>query len=607
MLHINIEDSNLRHGVLIGYKLSKLEWIWEETDGQYKKELTDGINEIISLTSIKNICINKLSYRAFNNIILNYYLKTNTEIYYAMLIGIAIQRYMLVGSSKSDKNNNELYNLSYSSLNTIPMNIISEKNELFNFIKKYKNKQLSEIIEGLIEYNQEGSQVKHKHDKMDVKNKPTLFLSYNEKDSPIANIIEKKLMNESNNKIEVMRYTRVPYKESFKKFMNSIQKSDYVLCIVSDSYLKSQACMYEIGEVIKDHEFEEKLLFVVLSENDRKYYKDNKNNLKVANIYGDEKNRINYIKYWEQEYKKLKEEIEGLNFIEAHKNPAAKLSEIRNICNNNISDFLTYLNDNNGKNFDELYSNNFRDILDLIFKNNNNILNINDKINKYSFTFEIENNNVKVDFKTKSSIREWFTDGGEESFEINVYDYRIDKINTLLEEMNLALENGKDLNDNEEKMYFELKYKKNLIEQELKIKAKACEIFFLDKIFQSYMGMFVVTSLIDYISKILLYDYYNDIQIKANDKNHVLIDFIFIGNFYFTTPVSEEDINKIFGNSKYRYIYGDVLDLGNKLLVGDVGVNFFIYLAENIINGKNLSLMSDKRVFNIFNYQMGLH
>lgn len=30
--------------------------------------------------------------------------------------------------------------------------------------------------------------------------------------------------------------------------------------------------MYEVGEIIKDHHFNEKLIFVVLSENERKYY-----------------------------------------------------------------------------------------------------------------------------------------------------------------------------------------------------------------------------------------------------------------------------------------------------------------------------------------------
>lgn len=36
--------------------------------------------------------------------------------------------------------------------------------------------------------------------------------------------------------------------------------------------------MYEVGEIIKDHNFKERLLFVIIVENERKYYYDNENN-----------------------------------------------------------------------------------------------------------------------------------------------------------------------------------------------------------------------------------------------------------------------------------------------------------------------------------------
>ena len=44
--------------------------------------------------------------------------------------------------------------------------------------------------------------------------------------------------------------------------MDTIQEHDYVLTVVSDTYLKRQACMYEVGEIIKDHHYKDKLLFV---------------------------------------------------------------------------------------------------------------------------------------------------------------------------------------------------------------------------------------------------------------------------------------------------------------------------------------------------------
>lgn len=198
--------------------------------------------------------------------------------------------------------------------------------------------------------------------------KPTLFLSYCEKDTVIANIIENELKYHTNDGIEISRYTRVPYKGSFKAFMSSIQEHDFVLCIVSDSYLKSQACMYEVGEIIKDNDFDKKLLFVVLTENDCKYY-PTKEDLNAANIYGDVKNRLQYIKYWQKRYEEISKDINEINNLEATFHQLGKQKEVGNIYRNDLSEFLEYLADENGKKFDELYYDNFIDIIKWIFPN----------------------------------------------------------------------------------------------------------------------------------------------------------------------------------------------------------------------------------------------
>ena len=54
--------------------------------------------------------------------------------------------------------------------------------------------------------------------------------------------------------------------------MKTIQEHDFVLTVVSDTYLRRQACMYEVGEIIRDHHYKDRLLFIVLRENERKYY-----------------------------------------------------------------------------------------------------------------------------------------------------------------------------------------------------------------------------------------------------------------------------------------------------------------------------------------------
>ena len=199
--------------------------------------------------------------------------------------------------------------------------------------------------------------------------KPTLFLSYCSTDECIADIIEKALNSETDSRITISRYTRLPYKQSFKQFMESIPEHDFMLCIVSDSYLKSQACMYEIGEIIKDHQYKRKLLFVVLNENDQKYYPDTNKRSAAAKVYGSELNRLAYVRFWKEKYEQLESEIRLINDPEATNRSSLALHEIGKIYRNDISEFLSFLSTYNGKSFEELYSNKFADLIDWIFRN----------------------------------------------------------------------------------------------------------------------------------------------------------------------------------------------------------------------------------------------
>ena len=128
----------------------------------------------------------------------------------------------------------------------------------------------------------------------------TVFLSYCNTDSDIADLVEYNLVNETNNRIQISRYTRIPYRDSFKEFMNTIKDHEFVLSIISENYLKSQACMYEIGQVIKNEKLNNKFLFIVISEEDRQYY-SHSSYCHPANIYGGLKARRKYYKYWKKQ------------------------------------------------------------------------------------------------------------------------------------------------------------------------------------------------------------------------------------------------------------------------------------------------------------------
>ncbi len=372
-MYININIDSLRYGAYLGFKLSRLEWIWGSPFVDAQIEFESSKEEILTQLPLKDIHINESNYKSFSQSILGYFLRNNISIYSSILIGFAIHRCALIGISKDVKDNEELQNLAKSSLMTIPEKFVPNKEHLFNEIYKNRGKDLHETLDRLEQLSEEGESLEQdvSYERLFEK-KPTLFLSYCKEDTPIANIIESQLKFETNNNIEISRYTRLPYKESFKDFMNSIQDHDFVLCLVSDNYLKSQACMYEVGEIIKDHHFHNKLLFIVIGENDGKYYHEDKANFSAAKIYGNERNRLAYIEYWQKEYNELLEaikKVEGNEGFGILIHSLEELREIRKIYENDISEFLTYLSQYNGKTFEELYINGFSDIIKWILPN----------------------------------------------------------------------------------------------------------------------------------------------------------------------------------------------------------------------------------------------
>jgi len=365
-MDIKIDCDSLRYGAYIGFKLARLEFLWDSKFEIAQKIFIPSKEEILSQLPLTDMTINESNFKTFSQSILGYYIRTNTNIYYSILMGMAIQRSWLAGVSKTDSHNKEMQILAKSALNSIPKRIISDKEEVLEFFSKNKNMDFFEFLDELEQFCAENKFKDNISQVRSVTKNPTLFLSYTQKDTPIADIIEEQIKKATNDRIEISRYTRVPYKTSFKSFMNSIQEHDFVLCIVSGNYLQSQACMYEVGEIVKDHNFKKKLLFVVLGKNDIKYYLDKKDDFLAANIYGSALNRLKYIKFWEDKYKELDKELKKIDSLEATRYLSNELYEIEKIYKNDVSTFLEYLAQNNGKNFEELYTSDFADIINWI-------------------------------------------------------------------------------------------------------------------------------------------------------------------------------------------------------------------------------------------------
>jgi len=121
----------------------------------------------------------------------------------------------------------------------------------------------------------------------------SVFISYawGEEREEIVNQIDGALQKRG---IKIVRDKRdLGYKGSIKEFMERIGQGDCVIVVVSDKYLRSPNCMFELVEVAENKQFHDRIFPVVLAD---------------ADIYRPVK-QIQYIKHWEDEIKELKETL----------------------------------------------------------------------------------------------------------------------------------------------------------------------------------------------------------------------------------------------------------------------------------------------------------
>lgn len=157
--------------------------------------------------------------------------------------------------------------------------------------------------------------------------KTQVFLSYCWSDDDTANNIYDYLKNILD--IEIHRdKIDIGTWGSIKEYMQSIPQMDYVILLISDSYLKSANCMYEVLEVIRDRNYRSKIFPAVIN----------------TSIYNPV-TRANYVKYWQQQYYELEESLQGIGLQNIGK-LGDDLKRRQNIASN-IADFLDVISDMN--------------------------------------------------------------------------------------------------------------------------------------------------------------------------------------------------------------------------------------------------------------------
>lgn len=194
-----------------------------------------------------------------------------------------------------------------------------------------------------------------------------IFLSYCQKDAAVANLIEEKLSPFIKRDFHISRDIReVSFRESFKKYMDSARDHEYIMMIISDSYLRSVNCMYEVTEAFKDKDFERKILFFVLSEDDRKHYGEDAPDVIAADIYNPD-GQTQYILHWQAEEEKIGNEIQQIREPVYARQLTERLTRIRRI-ETDLPEFFAYFSDAKGLPLETHLQTDFKELRDIIYK-----------------------------------------------------------------------------------------------------------------------------------------------------------------------------------------------------------------------------------------------
>jgi len=249
------------------------------------------------------------------------------------------------------------------------------------------------------------------------KNENTIFLSYCSKESDLADIVDFTFSAFSN--IRITRYTRdVKYRDSFKDFMKKIKKHDFVIMLISDNFLKSQACMFEVSELLSDDEFKKKLLFIIVADKDEKHLVNNPPSPIGAKVYSST-GRNDYVVFWENVYEEVKASIDKIESDSAKIEPSHQLREIRRIIDHDLSPFLNHICDACGLSFDEAYSDSFAELRSTIGLIENS--DVNDDVNTDSLKEYLSDISIsKFDYKGNfhNEVVEFFTANSEDFNEL---------------------------------------------------------------------------------------------------------------------------------------------------------------------------------------------
>lgn len=126
-------------------------------------------------------------------------------------------------------------------------------------------------------------------------NKVYISYAWGGESEELVNKIDQSLQKRG---IRIIRDKRdLPYRGSIKEFMEEIGKGNCIILVVSNKYLRSPNCMFELAEIAENRNFLDRIFPVVLPD---------------ADIYNPVR-RLEYVKYWELKRQELADAMKAVD------------------------------------------------------------------------------------------------------------------------------------------------------------------------------------------------------------------------------------------------------------------------------------------------------
>jgi hypothetical protein len=143
-----------------------------------------------------------------------------------------------------------------------------------------------------------------------------IFISYawGGESEQIVNQIDQAFQNKEITLVRDKRNLR--YKGRIQEFMEWLGRGKAVIVVISEKYLKSPNCMFELVQIAKNGQFHDRIFPIVLAD---------------AQIYRPVQ-RIQYVQHWEQEIKQLDEAMKTVSAanLQGFRDEIDQYTEIRN-------------------------------------------------------------------------------------------------------------------------------------------------------------------------------------------------------------------------------------------------------------------------------------